>query len=111
MAVVLRNERVQEAGPLRLRLLKSLLGKVHRLAPVRAEKEQQERLASPRVDRVAQRDDVADRLRHLLAGELEHPVVHPEPCKLVAERTRLRELVLVVREDKVEPAAVDLEYA
>ena len=30
--------------------------------------------------------------------------------ELVAERARLRELVLVVREDEVEPAAVDLEH-
>ena len=35
--------------------------------------------------------------------------MHPDPRELVAERERLRELVLVVREHEVEPAAVDLE--
>ena len=35
--------------------------------------------------------------------------MHPDPRERVAERPRLRELVLVVREDEVEPAAVDLE--
>ena len=35
--------------------------------------------------------------------------MHPDPRELVAERARLGELVLVVGEDEVEPAAVDLE--
>jgi hypothetical protein len=35
--------------------------------------------------------------------------VHPDPREAVAERARLRDLVLVVRELEVEPAAVDLE--
>ena len=35
--------------------------------------------------------------------------MRPDPRELVAERARLRDLVLVVREDEVEPAAVDLE--
>src|SRR4029077_18886651 len=45
----------------------------------------------------------------LLARETEHPVVCPDLGELVAERARLRNLVFVVREDEVEPAAVDLE--
>ncbi len=35
--------------------------------------------------------------------------MHPDVREAVAERARLRDLVLVVREDEVEPAAVDLE--
>ena len=64
----------------------------------------------PRPTRRAPRgwSDVADRLRHLLAGELEEPVVGPDPregCRAPATaRARSRD-----GEDKVEPAAVDLE--
>src|SRR6476619_5774034 len=74
-----------------------------------AEEIDEQGLAPMLLQRIAQRDDVADRLRHLLAGELQDPVVHPELRELVAERARLRDLVLVVRENEVEPAAVDLE--
>ena len=35
--------------------------------------------------------------------------MHPDARELVPERRRLRELVLVVREDEIEAAAVDLE--
>ena len=35
--------------------------------------------------------------------------MHPDPCEVVAERERLRELVLVVWEDEIQAAAVDLE--
>ena len=36
--------------------------------------------------------------------------MRPDPREVVAERIRLSELVLVMREDEVEPAAVDLEH-
>ena len=106
----LAAEDVAEALGLRRRLLEHLVRVVDRLAPVAAEEVDEQRLAAPLVQRLAQRDDVAERLRHLLAGEPQHPVVHPEPRELVPERARLRDLVLVVREDQVEPAAVDLEH-
>ena len=73
--------------------------------------EQQERLPPPPVERVADRDDVPFGLRHLHAGETEHPVVRPDASEFVPESARLGELVLVVREDEIEPAAVDLEHA
>ena len=91
-------------------LLERLLGEVHRLPPVRAEEHQQKGLASPLVERLVHGHDVAERLGHLLVGETEDAVVGPDPGELVVEGTRLRELVLVMREDEVEPAAVDLEY-
>ena len=107
----LAAEGVAEGLDLRRRLLHRLVGEVDRLAPVRGQEEEEHRLAAPLLEDVAQRGDVAERLRHLLAGELEHPVVHPDARELAAARARLRELVLVVREDEVEPAAVDLERA
>jgi hypothetical protein len=57
-----------------------------------------------------ERDVVAERLVHLAAAHAEHPVVHPDARELVPERAGLRELVLVMREDEVEPAPVDLEH-
>src|SRR5581483_6076093 len=102
-------EDVPEALRLRGRLRHRLLREVDRLAPVAGEEEDEDGLAPPRVERLAERRDVADRLRHLLAGEAEHAVVRPDPRERVPERARLRELVLVVRKHEVEPAAVDLE--
>src|SRR5262245_11515102 len=103
------TEDVAEALGLRRRLGHRLGGEVDGLAPVAAEEEDEDRLAAPLVERLADRRDVADRLRHLLPGEAEQAVVRPDLRERVAERARLRELVLVVREDEVEPAAVDLE--
>ena len=82
---------------------------VDRLRPVRGHEEDEQRLAPPPVERVAHRRDVALGLGHLLAGEAEHPVVRPQLRERMPERARLGDLVLVVREDEVEPAAVDLE--
>src|SRR4029077_1650325 len=70
---------------------------------------EEECLAAPAVERVLERDVVAERLVHLAAAHAEHPVVHPDVREGGAERARLRDLVLVVRELEVESAAVNLE--
>ena len=72
--------------------------------------EDQQRLAAPDVEDVAERDDVTERLRHLRRVQLEHPVVHPDPSKWVVETPRLRKLVLVMREAQVASSTVDLEF-
>ena len=54
-------------------------------------------------------DDVAQRLAHLGLAEVEQAVVHPVPGERQPGRAGLGDLVLVVREDQVEPAAVDVE--
>ena len=55
-------------------------------------------------------DDVADRLRHLLALTVDDKgVVHPVTGKPLAERNRLGPLVLVVREPQVLTTAVQVE--
>ena len=105
----LAAEDVAEALHLRGRLLERVVREVERLAPVAAEEVDEQRLAAPGVKGLAQRDDVAERLGHLLADELQHPVVHPEARELAAGAARLRDLVLVVRKDQVEPSAVNLE--
>ena len=52
---------------------------------------------------------VAQRLAHLLATHGHPAVVQPEPGEAVAGGTRLRDLVLVMREDQVHAAAMDVE--
>src|SRR5207245_4764591 len=66
-------------------------------------------LAAPAVEHVAQRRDVADRLRHLLAVQLQESVVHPDVRELAARSLRLGAFVLVMREDEVEAAEMNLE--
>ena len=57
-----------------------------------------------------QEADVAHRLGHLLLVQLDHPVVHPDLRQLGAMRgPGLGRLVLVMGEDQVRPAAVDVE--
>ena len=69
-----------------------------------------ERVAAELVERVGEQADVPFGLRHLLVVEAEHPVVHPQPREgLPAPGLRLRDLVLVVGEDEVRAAAVDVE--
>ena len=110
IAFGLEEEGVAERFELRTGLLDRLVGEVDRLRPVACHEEQHQRLATPAVERVADRDDVPFGLRHLLAGEAQHPVVRPDVREVVSERAGLRQLVLVMREHQIEPAAVDLEH-
>src|SRR6202007_1423343 len=102
-------EDVAERLELRPGLLERPFGVVERLPPMAGQEEEEQRLPTPAVERVLERDVVADRLVHLAAPHAEHPVMHPDASESVAERARLRDLVLVVRELEVEPTAVDLE--
>src|SRR5699024_7950889 len=52
---------------------------------------------------------VADRLAHLLAGDVDHRIVHPEPGERSSSGAGLGELVLMVRKPQVEAATVDVE--
>src|SRR5665213_421465 len=62
------------------------------------------------VEQLVQRRDVPDRLGHLLAGALDHPVVHPQLRQLLpARRAGLGGLVLVVGKHQIRAAAVDVE--
>ena len=79
------------------------------LAVVALGEQHQHGVAPGLVEHLGQAADVADGLGHL-AAHLEHPVVHPDPGQRpAAGGQRLRRLVLVVREDQVVAAAVDLE--
>jgi hypothetical protein len=61
------------------------------------------------LDHLVDQRGVAQRLAHLLAAEGHPAVVHPVLSEPVADRARLRLLVLVVREAQVQPSAVDVE--
>src|SRR5690606_37483064 len=60
-------------------------------------------------DDLGDQQRVAQRLAHLLAAGGEHAVVQPVAGEAVAGRVGLGGLVLVVREDQVDAAAVDVE--
>ena len=55
------------------------------------------------------REHVAQRLAHLLAAHGDPAVVQPEPGERVARGLGLGDLVLVVREDQIHAAGVDVE--
>ena len=71
--------------------------------------EEKQRLPPPLVQYLLERLDAAERLRHLLAGQAQEAVVHPDMGELLTCGTRLRQLVLMMRENQIEPTAVDLE--
>src|SRR4051812_26206384 len=68
---------------------------------------------------IADRHDIAERLRHFLVLDaailcarmnLEHAVMHPEARELFAGQTlSLRDLILVVREHQVVATAMDVD--
>src|SRR6185436_11213051 len=59
---------------------------------------------------VLDEEEVLRRLRHLLAVQVHEAVLDPEASERLPRRgLRLRDLVLVVREDEILPAAVEIE--
>ena len=60
-------------------------------------------------EEVGERGEVLQRLRHLLARDLDERVVHPVPREPSAQRDGLGAFVLVVGELQVEPAGVEVE--
>src|SRR5262249_8206397 len=80
-----------------------------RAAVVALEHRHAHRARAVGVDGVVQRREVAERLRHLLGSDHDHAVVDPVPGEAVAGTLGLGALVLVVGEDQVVAAAVDVE--
>ena len=73
--------------------------------------EHAQRVAAVLLQRFRDRHEVAQRLRHLVAAELEERVVHPYPGegRLARVRLGLRYLIGMVREDEVGAAPVDVD--
>ena len=78
---------------------------------MRGEEREPRRLARGRGEHVADGDEVAGRLRHLLAIDGDEAVMQPVAGERLAamRRDALRDFVLVVRKDEVEAAAMDVE--
>jgi hypothetical protein len=70
---------IADAPHPRRRLLERRGRVLDRLAVVAAREVHDERLRPDLVERLAQQADVPDGLGHLLVGEADHAVVHPEP--------------------------------
>ena len=104
-------QRAIEPVQLPLRLHQRRIGEIQRRAVMRAQQQQPHRLAGRPRQRVAQRGEVPQALRHLLAVHQQHAVMHPVAGELAAgERAAaLRRLVLVMRKDQVGAAAMDVE--
>src|ERR1700719_3306823 len=65
----------------------------------------------PVLQQLMNRHKITERLRHLLAFDLQEAVVHPvsRHHRRVKGAARLGDFVLVVREDEIDAAAVDVE--
>ena len=91
------------------RLLQRLLGELQHRPVVRLDQVVAQLGGPDPGQHVGDQQGVAERLAHLLPGQPEQAVVQPVPGEAVTGRLGLRDLVLVVREDQVHPAAVDVE--
>ena len=63
------------------------------------------------VKKLMNRHEIAERLRHLLAFDLQEAIMHPviRHHRRVEGAARLGDFVLVVRENEIDAAAVDVE--
>ena len=93
------------------RLPYAILGEIERRAIVRLQQGEPERLAGEFRQQFVHGVEVAERFRHLLAFALQIAVMHPVLRKMRAgvAATALRNLVLMVRENQILPAAMDVE--
>src|SRR5689334_8484236 len=68
-------------------------------------------LARPVREQFANGNEIAERLRHLVALDLQKTVVHPDVrhARGMEGASGLRKLVLVVRKHEIDTAAMDVE--
>ena len=76
-----------------------------------AQQQQTDRLTGGLGKHIADGEEVAQALGHLLAVHLQHAIVDPEPGETAAGKgaQALRHLVFMVRENQVAAAAMDVE--
>ncbi|GAA3229174.1 hypothetical protein GCM10020256_41990 [Streptomyces thermocoprophilus] len=98
-----------DAGERGLGLAEGVLAVLDGGAVVRGAQVVAEHDGPPLLDHLGDEHAVAERLGHLLAAHGDPGVVHPVAGERVAEALGLGDLVLVVREDQVDAAAVDVE--
>jgi hypothetical protein len=99
-----------QAPQARRRAGERLFGEIHRLSVPGLEEKPPDRLRIVPVENLVERLEVAERFRHLLSIELQQAAVHPDVRhRRRDERLGLCDLVLVVGEDQVVPAAVNVK--
>ena len=91
-------------------IVKMNVAVIDRAAVVGAHEEKAQRFGIDLFQHIADGEEVAQRLRHLLVVDIQEAVVHPVTGqRLAACSFALRDLVLVVRELQVGAAAMDVE--
>ena len=70
-----------------------------------------EHIARPIGEQLVDRDEIAERLRHLLALHIQEAVMHPDVRQrmLMMRAFALRNFVFVMREDQIDAAAVNVD--
>ena len=104
--------RISEAREARLRLRQALVGEIERTAVVRLHDEKAHDLPRVFLQNVLDGEEVVFRLRHLLVMDRDEAVVQPVASEAVVVARaclRLCDLVLVMREDEIAAAAVEVE--
>src|SRR4051812_29349745 len=78
---------------------------------MRLEHIETQHFARPIGQQLSDRDEVAEALRHLLAFDFKEAVVHPvvRHNRSAVRAARLSNLVLMMRKDQIESAAMDVE--
>ncbi len=93
-----------------LRIIEVAVGVADRAAVLRAHEEEAHHLGVVALQHLADGEEVAERLRHLLVGDAHEAVVQPVAHEGLAVRALgLRDLVLVVRKLQVLAAAMEVE--
>src|SRR5690242_7189588 len=78
---------------------------------MRHQHRESDHFARPILQQLANGDEIAERLRHLLAFDLKKAVVHPVICHdwRMEGAARLRDLVFMMRKHEIDAAAVNVE--
>ena len=109
LQIILRIRKPRKAG---LRVLQAFVAEIQRTAVMRLQNEKPHDLPRIFFENIRHRKEVVQRLAHLLVVDRDKAVVHPIPGEAVrtaAIRLRLGNLVLMVREDQVAAAAMEIK--
>ena len=100
------------SDPLKSRLgsLQEFIGEVDRHSVVTRKDEESDDFIREMLNDIPDRKEVTERLTHLLTVNIYESIVYPVICKCAAvSRFTLSDLVLVVREDKILSAAMNID--
>ncbi len=102
--------RARNTGQRAFRAFQALEAEIERAAIMRLQHEQAKRCRRMFLEHFFKREEIAERLRHLLAVHQQHARMHPRVRKALVPCARcLRAFVFVVRERKVAAAAMNVD--